>query len=107
MTLSTHRTKSILIVEDDPDTSVTIAQMLRDGGYRVKAASDRDEALSILESNGVDTVLLDYFMPGQSASTFLYRIKFDYPNIRVILMTAGHRVEGIARMLGVDEYIGK
>jgi len=107
MTLAPHQTKSILIVEDDADTAVTIAEILRDGGYRVKTAADRDEALVILEANGVDTVLLDYFMPGQSASKFLHRVKSDFPSIRIILTTAGHHVESVARMLGVDEYIGK
>ncbi len=107
MTHAPIRTRSILIVEDDPDTSVTITEILRGGGHRVKTAASREEAISVLESNGVDTVLLDYFMPGQSASRFLQKVKSDFPNVRIILTTAGNRVETLARMLGIDEYIGK
>jgi CheY-like chemotaxis protein len=107
MTLVPNRTKSILIVEDDPDTSTTIAEMLRGAGYHVKTAVNRDEAISVLESNGIDTILLDYFMPGQSASKFLYKVRTDFSAIRIILVTAGNRVAQIARMLGIDEYIGK
>jgi len=33
--------------------------------------------------------------------------KTDFPHVRIVLMTAGDRVEAIARMLRVEEYIGK
>jgi CheY-like chemotaxis protein len=99
--------KRVLIIEDDPDTSSTLAEMLRESGYRVLTAVDRDEGLSILESNQVDTVLLDYMMPGQSASRFLYRVRSAYPNLRIVLATAANRVDAVARMLGITEYIAK
>jgi CheY-like chemotaxis protein len=107
MTHAPIKTRSILIVEDDSDTCTTIAEMLRGNGYRVKTADSREEAISTLESNGIDTVLLDYFMPGQSASRFLNRVKTDFAHVRIVLMTAGNHVEAIARMLGIDDYIGK
>jgi CheY-like chemotaxis protein len=52
-------------------------------------------------------ILLDYMMPGQSASRFLYRVRSDYPHVRIILATAANRVEVVARMLGIGEYIAK
>jgi DNA-binding response OmpR family regulator len=107
MTQPPNRTKSVLIVEDDPDTSLTLAEFLRNNGYRVSTAVDRDEAISILQTTKIDTVLLDYMMPGQSASRFLNQIRSTYPKTRVVLMTAGSRVESITKMLGVDDYIGK
>jgi len=106
-TLTPTLSKRVLIVEDDPDTSMTLAETLRDSGYRVLTAMDRDEATSILQSDEVDTVLLDYMMPGQSASQFLHRVRNVYPNLRIILSTTANRVETVARMLGIAEFIAK
>jgi len=106
-TLTPTLSKRVLIVEDDPDTSMTLAETLRDSGYRVLTAMDRDEATSILQSDEVDTVLLDYMMPGQSASQFLHRVRNVYPNLRIILSTTANRVEAVARMLGIPEFIAK
>jgi two-component system response regulator AtoC len=107
MTQAPPKAKTILIVEDDPDTSFTLAEILRDNGYEVSTAIDRDDAESIMASCRVDLILLDYMMPGQSASKFLLTLNASHPDIRIVLITAGNRVAEIARMLGIREFVGK
>jgi two-component system response regulator RegX3 len=100
-------TQSVLIVDDDFDTMDMLAQLLRDHGYAVFTAVDRDEAISVFSANNVDIVLMDYMMPGMSAIRFLNNVSSLRPRTRVILTTAGNRVQMVARMLGLRDYVAK
>jgi CheY-like chemotaxis protein len=54
----------VLVVEDDPDIRDTIAQILQEEGYQVRAASNGQEALKLLEAGPVPKlILLDLMMP--------------------------------------------
>ena len=100
-------TQSVLIIEDDYDTLLTLKELIGCSGYEVITATDRDEAISILRSVPIDIIVLDYMMPGQSAIKFVDRVRSCYPHTRIILATAGMRVDAVARMLGIQEFIAK
>ena len=57
--------KNILVVDDDDDFRWVTGNLLRSSGYDVLQAQDGEEALSLLEKDIPDMVLLDYRMPGQ------------------------------------------
>lgn len=99
--------KTILIIEDQPDATGFIKAALQPHGYNILSAVDRDEAISILPHNTVDIILLDYWMPGTSASVFMNRLRTHYPQIKVIVITAQGHVEAVAQMLGVGSYLAK
>ena len=56
-------TSHILIAEDDPDTRELMEMVLRRAGFRVTATGDPYEALELLDTDSVDALLLDYWMP--------------------------------------------
>ena len=56
--------RQILLVEDDPDLVVVLAQVLEREGYRVSAASRRAEALAVLREGDVDLIVADSVLRG-------------------------------------------
>ena len=56
--------RTVLIVEDDPDSREVFVELLRDGGYSVIAARNGRDAMTFLSANSPpDAILLDMFMP--------------------------------------------
>jgi CheY-like chemotaxis protein len=64
--------QTILVVEDNENTSRLLETILRSAGYEVTRAPDAEEGLRILESDApVDLILLDLFLPGADGMQFL------------------------------------
>jgi CheY-like chemotaxis protein len=53
----------ILVVDDDLDTRLLFAWMLRDEGHEVALAADGFEAIEQARAHRPDIILLDYMMP--------------------------------------------
>jgi len=69
--------QTILVVEDNENTSRLLETILRSAGYEVIRAPDAEEGLRILESEAaVDLILLDLFLPGADGMQFL-RLRAD------------------------------
>lgn len=69
--------QTILVVEDNENTSRLLETILRSAGYDVTRAPDAEEGLRILESEApVDLILLDLFLPGADGMQFL-RLRAD------------------------------
>jgi DNA-binding response OmpR family regulator len=54
----------ILLVEDDPDLLNVLIQVLEQEGYRVSAASRRDQARAMLRKGDVDLIVTDSALRG-------------------------------------------
>jgi len=64
--------QTILVVEDNENTSRLLETILRSAGYEVTRAPDAEEGLRILDSDApVDLILLDLFLPGADGMQFL------------------------------------
>jgi len=55
-------TKTVLIVDDDPDVVAATRAVLEGAGYAVKSASNGRGGLAAARSGGVDCILLDVMM---------------------------------------------
>ncbi len=78
----------ILLVDDEVDYGETMAFWLKAKGYKVKAVSSGEEALSQLKVSLPQMVLLDIMMPGMDGVETLKKIRSDYPTLPVIMVTA-------------------
>ena len=102
---------TILMVDDQPANIELLEALLSPGGYRLIKASSGDEALTYLESNEPDLILLDIMMPGKSGYTVLEEIRNNERTrtIPVILLTAlsgtEDRIKGIDA--GADDFVSK
>lgn len=85
----------ILVVEDDPDVALVLCDWLQAQGHEVATASDGQAALDVLGQQTPDLVFLDIEMPKLSGIEVLKRIKAQWSDMPVIIMTA-HGTIGLA-----------
>ncbi len=99
----------ILLVEDDDSLRRVTQVQLEQAGYEVSTASRAAEALALLERSPQDLVITDLKMPGMSGMELLRRIKAEYPEIVVIVVTAFGTIESAveAMRIGAYDYITK
>ncbi len=82
-------TRTIVVVDDDPQVCAVVAARLRLDAYRVLEATDGEEALRILEREGseVDLVISDLIMPIKSGPELVAEIAAQHPRVKFILMS--------------------
>lgn len=82
--------KKVLIVDDEETLTWSMAKSLsRDRDkYEIEIANNGKEALDVLGKMPIDLVLSDIRMPDINGLDLLVQIKRDYPETKVIIMTA-------------------
>ena len=81
--------KSILVVDDDPDFLPTLVDMINEFGYdNIITAEDGEEAVSLYKKHRPDLVLMDIVMPKMDGITAFFKIKEFDPLSRIIFITA-------------------
>ncbi|MGC8578639.1 MAG: sigma-54-dependent transcriptional regulator [bacterium] len=80
---------TVLVVDDEEYIRTTIAGILKDEHYDVKLAKDGFEALSAMKSFEPPVVLLDIWLPQMDGIEVLQRIKEQYPDT-IVIMISGH-----------------
>jgi len=68
---------SVLLVDDDPETTQTFARMLKLEGYDVRIALNAEAGLHAVEVSAPDAILLDLHMPLVDGLAFLRRLRAD------------------------------
>ncbi|HPB30037.1 MAG TPA: response regulator [Candidatus Sumerlaeota bacterium] len=99
----------ILVVDDFDDAREALGAILDNAGYRVVLAGAPSQALDMLRLHEVDVVVCDIKLPEMSGLDLLPRIKKDFQNIQVILITGQPTVESAADALrmGAFDYLCK
>ena len=82
--------KKILIVDDEETLTWSMAKSLSKDKdkYEVMIANNGREALNVLEREQIDLVISDIRMPDINGLDLLVRIKKEFPQTKVIIMTA-------------------
>ena len=101
----------VLVVEDEADIAALVAYQLTREGFRVETAADSSQALSSIEREVPDLLVLDRMLPGVSGDEILRMLR-KQPATRglpVLMLTAKReqedRIEGLE--LGADDYLTK
>jgi len=101
----------ILFVDDNPDTLVYIAFMLKRRGYEVMTSPNGQDALQKARENPPDLFLVDVLMPGMDGYQLTRAIRNDprLRNLPVIIFSAATSPENKARGFeaGADDYLTK
>jgi len=99
----------ILIVDDDINVCSVISKFLHSNGYSSLEARSGEEALRIMKTEVFDIAFLDINMPGMNGIELLKRIKDEYPEIEVIMITGVGTIDTAveAMKLGAYDYIQK
>lgn len=99
------------MVDDEPDIVELVRYNLEKEGYQVLAAEDGEKALSLMESEPVDLLVLDLMLPGIQGMELCRLIKENpaHAGLPVIMLTAKSdeldRVLGLE--MGADDYVVK
>jgi putative nucleotidyltransferase with HDIG domain len=101
--------RRVLIVDDDHLVRDALRFALEDAGYDVWAVAHGADALAVLESQAVDIVLSDIFMPGMNGFELLKQIRQRRPDVPVILVTGFGNIEMARQALkeGATDFITK
>lgn len=78
---------SILIVDDNPNMSSLLSEMLEVFDYNSERASDGDEALTKLGDGNFAMVITDMRMPNMTGLELLQQVKERYPKMPVVLIS--------------------
>jgi DNA-binding response OmpR family regulator len=84
--------KTILIVDDDPDFSGFVGDVLRSRGYRVETEADPENVLGHMELDYKLAILLDLKLGATNGLEVLKAVRSRYPSKPVVLVT-GYRDE--------------
>ncbi|MDO9226571.1 MAG: response regulator [Pseudomonadota bacterium] len=78
--------RTLLLVDDEPNILTALQRALRRDGYRILATDDPLKGLEMLAGEPVDVILSDQRMPGMSGVEFLRRAKETHPEtMRIVL----------------------
>jgi len=99
----------ILVVDDDAFFRVLCSDILTEGGYTVKTASNGAEAISVIDESQFDVVITDLVMPDMSGLEVLQRSKQHNTLTDVIVITGHGSMESAINALknGAFDYIIK
>lgn len=84
-----------MIVDDEPDVLLSVAQILEANNYRAIKAKDGHECLDKLKEEIPGVLLLDIMMPGLTCKEILGMLEKDsrLAKIKIIFLTAVHLLE--------------
>jgi len=99
----------VTIVEDDPAIAEGLALNLKLQGYRTAVAGDGEAAVSLIETERPDLVLLDISLPKKSGIWVLETLRNGGNNVPVIVLSARQdEFDKVAALrLGADDYVTK
>jgi len=101
--------KTILWVDDEIDLLSAHVIYLRERGYKVKEATNGDDAIEMVKNETIDLVLLDEMMPGRDGLSTLEGIKDINPLLPVIMVTKSEEEHLMDEAIGkkIDDYLTK
>ncbi|MBL8168502.1 MAG: sigma-54-dependent Fis family transcriptional regulator [Acidobacteria bacterium] len=91
------REETILIVDDDPSVTTSLALLLKQAGYQSRTAASPNDALALCEQPEIQLVLQDMNFSrqtsGEEGLALLRQIKTRRPHLPVVLITAWGSIE--------------
>ncbi|UEM21523.1 PAS domain S-box protein [Skermanella mucosa] len=99
---ATVRSLNLLIVDDDPEIALTLAEMLQPDGHCIAVAQNGMEALERLASEPCDLVISDIRMPELDGPGLYRELETRHPGLlkRIVFVTGDTLGDGVRDFLG-------
>ena len=102
---------TVLVVDDEPSLTRSVARLLRSMGFEVCVAAGGREAVEICRARGaeIDVVLLDVFLQEMPSMETLRQLRSLHSGIKVILTSGYDQQESVDGFAGMrlDGFIAK
>ena len=100
---------TILCVDDEPSVGMILEDALVRAGHEAVVVRGVSEALEVLARGGVDLIISDYRMPGQTGLEFLGILSRDGYDVPLIMLTGHASIEHAVASIkaGAIDYITK
>ncbi len=101
--------KNILIVDDELEMRELLYDILTRKGYEVSTAPSGEEALSLMQKERPELIILDIKMPGMDGIQTLKKIRGFDDKVDVVMLTsvATDELEKEAREIGASDFLRK
>lgn len=83
----------ILIVDDEINAIKVLSAILKEEGYEVYESKNVENAIKVINTNNIDTIITDLKMPGSDGMQLFEYIAKNEPDIPLIFLTAYGTVE--------------
>jgi CheY-like chemotaxis protein len=90
----------ILWADDEIDLLKPHILFLEQKGYEVKTTNNGDEAYDLINEEVFDIIFLDENMPGVSGLETLAKIRVEYPNLPVVMITKNDQEDAMEAAIG-------
>ncbi|MCD6302662.1 MAG: response regulator [Anaerolineae bacterium] len=96
--------RTVLVVDDHPDMRLLAHRILSRLGYDVLGASNAAEADAIVTARGgmLGVVVSDVHMPGEQGTSLARRLRLRYPELGILLISAGPPDAELAELVAND-----
>ena len=99
----------IMAVDDDKNTRMLLKAVLEAENYTVFTAENGEDALSVMDANHIDLVVLDIMMPKMDGYTFTKALRESNNNLPILMVSAkqlpSDKKHGF--LVGTDDYMTK
>ena len=99
----------IMVVDDDKNTRMLLKAVLEAENYTVFTAENGEDALSVMDANRIDLVVLDIMMPRMDGYTFTKALRESNNNLPILMVSAkqlpSDKKHGF--LVGTDDYMTK
>ncbi|MCG8571174.1 MAG: response regulator [Spirochaetes bacterium] len=104
-----NKSKKILVIDDEPSMHEVILKQLKNENFEITTSCDPKEALKLINMKDFDVVLCDIFMNNLSGIEVLKKVKFNRPDVKIILMTGYYDtdLEVEAKKYGSTDFLTK
>lgn len=103
-------TKSVLIIEDEPNIVESLTFLLERAGFTVTSEIDGSKALSVIAALAPDVVILDVMLPNKSGFDILRDLRLrgeTQPKVLMLTAKGQARDQKMAEDIGVDVFMSK
>jgi DNA-binding response OmpR family regulator len=105
LTESVQQQKRILIIDDDPDITITLQKVLEQNGFKTNSYDDPVKAYKNFNEGQYDLVLLDIKMPVVDGFLLYQKIRRTDKKVKVCFLTASEFYrERFRKEQGFDEF---
>lgn len=100
---------TVLVLDDEKRFTEELTEFLENSGFHTFEANSGAQGLSLLKKQSIDLLILDVRLPGVNGLDILKKVKVNYPNMEVIIVSAHGDMDTVIKAMrsGAIDYLRK